>query len=331
MQEIFDIAVIGAGAAGQMAVLRSVLNNKSTIVFLGDAKANKKSRARWVSKVVNMPYLADLPRPITAGTKETFEWIQNSEMFSKNFRQEKDSIIEIIKNSDGSFNLKDSQNNSYTSRYVILATGIMDVQPAIQGSIRPVLPYANNGHIDYCMRCDGHNAIGKITAAIGHNMTAAKVAIILHERYNPPAMKIFTNGQELNCDDESKSLIDLYRIKVIKSPIVSIKGDPKTKMEAFELEDGTIEPVEMAFPMLGQIAYNELALQLGATVTEKGNVVCNEKGESSIPGFYVAGDLRDTGKYQIYTAWDQAVDSADDIDMKIRLQKRQQLLVNSLN
>ena len=78
------------------------------------------------------------------------------------------------------------------------------------------------------------------------------------------------------------------------------------------------EAVEVAFPMLGQIAYNELAKQVGAELSEKGNVITNEKGESSIPNFYVAGDLRQGKKYQIYTAWDMAVDSVDDMDAKLR-------------
>ena len=34
----------------------------------------------------------------------------------------------------------------------------------------------------------------------------------------------------------------------------------------------------------------------------KRNVITNEKGESLIPNFYVAGDLRQGKKYQIYTA-----------------------------
>lgn len=317
-EKIYDIAVIGAGAAGQMAALRSVLNNKDTIVFTGDKKTAKKSRAMWVTKVVNMPYTADIPRPILAATKSSFEWIENDEHFKNKLSQVEAAVTELKKDQE-IFLLKDADSNEYKAKYVILCTGIMDMQPEINGSIKPVLPYANNQHIDYCVRCDGHHSVGKITATIGHGAAAAWVAIMLHERYQPPAMKIFTNGKNPEFPEETLELLEKYKIKVVTEKITEIKGDPKEKMEAFVLENDGLEEVELAFAMLGQIAYNDLAKQLGAELTEKGNVVCNAKGESSVAGLYVAGDLRDSGKYQIYTAWDQAVDSADDIDAKLRL------------
>ncbi|MDD9899059.1 MAG: FAD-dependent oxidoreductase [Candidatus Melainabacteria bacterium] len=327
-QELFEIAVIGAGAAGQMAALRSVLNNRNTIVFKGDAKTNKRARGTWVSKVVNMPYTHSVARPISAGTRDTFKWIKEESGFDDKFTEIAAAVSSLKKEAE-IFVLEDSKGETYQARYVVLATGIMDMQPEINGSIEPVLPFANNGHIDYCLRCDGHHARGKITATIGHKGPAAWVAAMLHERYQPPETKIFTNGEQPAWSDEVAELVKTYKIKVIEQKITSIKGDPKTKMEAFVLEDGSEEPVEFAFAMLGQIAYNELALELGAEVTDRGNVIANDKGETTVPSFYVAGDLRDGGKYQIYTAWDQAVDSVDDIDAKLRLELRQRQLLSS--
>lgn len=329
-EKIFDIAVIGAGAAGQMAALRSVLNNKSTLVFTGDASTSKKSRATWVFEVVNMPFTFDVFRPITTSTKDTFTWIKENSGFAEKFTEVKAAVTELKKENQV-FILK-AADDIYKAKFVLLATGIMDIQPEINGSIKPVLPFANNGHVDYCIRCDGHKSKGRITATIGHGSAAAFVAALLHERYQPPEVKIFTNGEAPDFSDEAQALVDLYKIKVCREPIVSIKGDPKTKMEAFELMDldagdaaTKLEPVEIAFAMLGQIAYNELAKQVNADINSKGNVICNAKGESSVPGLYVAGDLRDTGKYQIYTAWDQAVDSIDDMDSKLRLDYRESI------
>lgn len=332
-EKIFDIAIIGAGAAGTMGVLRSVLNNKSTIVFKGNAQTKKKSRATWVSKVVNMPLSFDVTNPITYSATDTFKWIKSHEYFSQKFADINDSVLEIKKEND-LFVLKTSNEESYQARFVLLATGIMDVQPEIQGSIKPILPFANHGHVDYCARCDGHKTIGKISATIGHTATAAWVAIMLHERYLPPEMKIFLNGYKAEFPEEAKALIELYGIKIVPESIHGIKGSPKESMQGFELLDQNtqeikFEAVEIAFAMLGQIAYNDLAKQLGAEINSRGNVVCNPKGESSVSGLYVAGDLRDTGKYQIYTAWDQAVDSIDDMDLKLRLGMRELAKQNS--
>jgi len=342
MSEIYDIAVIGAGAAGSMGMLRAVLNNRETIIFKGSKQTNKRSRALWVRKVVNMPLMFDKKMAVIDSIKETFAWIEGHEYFSKKLTSINDEVKTVTRGEDGIFTLEDSNANKYQAKYVLLATGIMDIQPEIQGSIQPILPYANKGDIDYCIRCDGHKVINKVAATIGHGSTAAWVAVLLHERYSPPEMKIFTNGKtpEWLGDADLSKLVELYKIKVITGEILSIISDEAKNLKAFQIKsaergennsDGTgeewhEEPVQVAFPMLGQIAYNELAKNLGAEISEKGNVKTNDKGESSVSGFYVAGDLREGKKYQIYTAWDMAVDSVDDMDFKLRNSHRRNLL-----
>ena len=329
MTEKYDIAVIGAGAAGSMGVLRAVLNNKKTIVFKGSRATNRRSRAMWVKKVVNMPLMFDRKRAITESVDEVFEWIDGHEYFSEKLTTISEEANKVEKLADGTFKITDANEEEYLAKFVLLCTGIMDTQPEIQGSIKPILPFANKGDGDYCSRCDGHKVINKISATIGHTKTAAWVAALLHERYSPPEMKIFLNGKEADWKDDAElnELIRVYKIKVIPGEILSIKANEQRDMQAFEIKDGESsieESVEVAFPMLGQIAYNELAKQVGAEITDRGNVVTNEKGQSSVENFYVAGDLRQGKKYQIYSSWDMAVDSVDDMDAKLRKEYREQ-------
>lgn len=317
-EKIFEIAVIGGGAAGQMGVLRSVLNNRNTLLIKGDGSTTRKSRGTWVHKVVNMPFVFETKRPIATGTKGTLDWIHSEENFKDKLTVVNDAAENLEKLENGNFKITTVKGECFEARFVLLTTGIMDKQPEINGSIEPVLPYANSGFIDYCIRCDGHKAIGKVTATIGHKSSAAWVATMLHERYQPPEMKIFTNGKEPEFSEEVSKIVKAYGIEVITEAITEIVGDPKEKLEAFKLANGKEEKLDLAFVVMGQIAYNQLAKQVGADLHDKGNVICNDKGESSTEGLYVAGDLRDTGKYQIYTAWDQAVDSIDDMDAKLR-------------
>ena len=74
--------------------------------------------------------------------------------------------------------------------------------------------------------------------------------------------------------------------------------------------------------------HNDLAKSLGADLDERGFVVTDKAGESSIKGLYVAGDLRANTKKQIYTSWDTAVDAADDINTKHRRATREKLLAD---
>lgn len=60
-----------------------------------------------------------------------------------------------------------------------------------------------------------------------------------------------------------------------------------------------------------------------AALDGHGHVVTNEKGETSVAGFYAAGDIVSGKKKQLYAAWDLAVDAVMDIDEKIRKAKRE--------
>ena len=75
---------------------------------------------------------------------------------------------------------------------------------------------------------------------------------------------------------------------------------------------------EFSFACLGMIVYNELAKQVGAKIDERGFMVTDKVGQSSIDGLYIAGDLRAGAKKQIYTAWNHAVDCADAINLRVR-------------
>ncbi len=323
MSKIYDVAIIGGGSAGVMAALRTVLNNDETILFPGTGKDKKKSRAMWVTKVENMPGHLEYKKGIENPNRESLNWLSTESDLKDKFTWLKNRGVTEVKKTGEVFELTDNKGEVYQANYVILCTGVMDVQPKIDGEIEPVFPYANNQTIDYCLRCDGHHVYGKKTGIIGHTNGAGWVAAMLYERYRTPQMMIFTHGETPEFDDEVKGLIERYGIEVYEGEIFSIKGDTKTgKLEGFEVEGSGVVEVEMSFVSLGMIVYNELAKSLGAEVDERGFVVTNEKGETNIEGLYVAGDLRAGVKKQIYTAWDTAVDSADDINARIRRKAR---------
>ena len=324
--KIYDVAVVGGGSAGVMAVLRVVLNNDECLFFPGSPKHKKKSRAFWVTRVENMPAHLPFVKGIEEPNKLSLEWLTESPFANRLHWKKNCGIEKITKDSDGFFTLIDNKNETYRAQFVILATGVMDVQPEISDSIAPIFDYANVQLADYCLRCDGHHILGKKTGVIGHSLGAIWVAIMLNERYTPPQMTLFTNGKEPEFDDDTKKLFHLYQIKIETSKIDSIVGEPgKKELKSFLLSSGEIE-VQIVFISLGMIVYNELAQMLSAKLDSRGFVETDSKGKSSVDGLYVAGDLRANTKKQIYTAWDGAVDSADEINMKLRVQKRKKLL-----
>ncbi len=269
-----------------------------------------------------MPAHFQYKRGIEEPNSETIKWIQESP-YKNNLLLHKNVGVVSLKKEKDIFQITDSKNKIHYAKFVILCTGVMDIQPEINGSIETVFDYANAQTIDYCLLCDGHHVLNKATSVLGHDNGAAWASIMLYERYRPREMHILTHGKASEFQPDTRKLIEAYGIKVNESPIVEILGREKGKiLEAFVLADGSKVETEICFISLGMIIYNELAKEVGAELDERGFVKADEVGLSSVPGLYVAGDLKATSKKQIYTAWDQAVNASNSINMKIRLSRR---------
>ncbi len=319
---VYDVAVIGSGAAGSMAAYRAVLNNDVTLFAIGNDDARRHSRGTWVTKLSNTPIYEDQSRSLLSFRNDAIRSIVKGPQKDK-FALLEDSIVSLRQNSNGSFTLRDSENTPYHAKYVILATGIMDEQPHIAGSIDPIFPYANEQQVIYCSRCDAHLSADKeAVTVIGSSSGAAQNAILLHERYGIPQLSILTNGQEPQWSKQEMKQLKAYNIKHYKSAIISISSLLGGSLEHFELADHTQVPAQLALVCLGIRPNNELASQLGADLDSRGLVKADVKGLTSVPGLYVAGDLRAGIRKQFYVAWDSAVRAAEAINRKLRAERR---------
>lgn len=320
--KIYPVCVIGGGSAGVMAALRTVLNNDECLFIPGSPKDKKKSRALWVRKIENMPAHLGYKRGIEDPNAETLKWIAESPFKNNLITLKNTGVVKLEK--DGEiFKITDSKEQTHFAKFIILCTGVMDVQPEIKGSIETVFDYANAQTIDYCLICDGHHVFLKKASVIGHGNGAAWIAIMLHERYRPHDLTIFTNGKKAEFQADTLKLIDTYSIKVEEGVITDIIGENKGQiLKGFKLEHGRTVETDISFVAMGMIVYNELAKQVGAELDERGFVKGDESGLTSVQGLYVAGDLKANTKKQIYTAWDTAVNAANAINMKIRASRR---------
>lgn len=315
--KVYPIAVIGSGAGGTMAAKRAILNNDCVLLFTGARNEMRRSRGTWVRKVDNIPGLENYERTVLQLRNETLTDLVNSP-FGSNLYIIDNSVTHIEKDGD-IFKLTDPEGNTFLVNYVILATGMMDEQPHINGSIKPILSYANRQTVAYCLLCDGHRSFGKNVVVIGHSESAAKGAILISEKYSPQEITILTNGSDPEFTEETANKLQEQNIEVIVEPIADILNNSnKGELAAFQLDNGSEVKAEMAFVLLGIRPNNELAIQLQADLDERGLVITDLNGESSVPNLFVIGDLRAKSMKQIYAAWQHAVDAALTINQRIR-------------
>ena len=179
---------------------------------------------------------------------------------------------------------------------VILATGSKRAASSIPG----IREYEGKG-VSYCAICDAFFYRGKQVAVLGNSDFA------LHEAEQlknvTPSVTIYTNGEKPEFSRE-------HDIQVNTMKIQSVEGGNTVSGLRMEQDMSTLEsdgqkesfyPADGIFVALGTAGSTEIARQMGAELTEKGNIKVNQEMETTIPGLFAAGDCTG-GLLQVATA-----------------------------
>lgn len=182
---------------------------------------------------------------------------------------------------------------------VLLATGAVSRKLDIPGE-----DALKGRGVGYCATCDGAFYRGKVTAVIGGSYQAVEDAIYLSRMcekvYLVHRRDVLRAGAVLE-----KELKELPNVEIIWNHIpLEIKGSEQ--VEALTMRDvktgaETSIAVDGVFVAVGTTPMTALAKDL-VEMDAYGYIVAGETGETSLPGFFVAGDIRTKPLRQIITA-----------------------------
>jgi thioredoxin reductase len=166
-------------------------------------------------------------------------------------------------------------------RTVLVATGVVDELPEIEG-----IEEFFGSTVHVCPYCDGWEHRGAPIAVFGDGSKSAGLALLLRQWTKD--LVLCTHGPSgLGPDDLVR--LDAHGIAVHEQLIRRLEGaDGCLKSVLFG--DGTRLDRQALFFSTGQHPRSALLESLGCRYGEKG-VDCDENGETSIPGVYVAGDV----------------------------------------
>lgn len=366
------LVVIGGGIGGAAAALRAAQYQIPTLWILGDRKTAKKSRARWVKNIDNM--IGVHPGIVLEKIKKEFlnephvleklnalhldigteDIIQNVKDRLKDYgdlvTQIKSEVTNVKKS--GSDFVVSMPDQTTTTPYLVVSTGLMDTQPTIYKLIKDkpspktawIYPFANAETVLYCSRCEGHLTRHHKTAVIGFSDVAAQIAIMLFERYQQVS-HILLNGETSQISPETQKQLSALGITIEPGKIVDLqhKTENKGALNAIVLENtdpenqNKIINVDFAFISMGlHHVYHDflkdlnIKLAQGSQPDHKKRVLIDAKGETHEPNLFCIGDMAvredEAVMMQIYTAQEYAVRAIDTIDRRIRIEKRKQLI-----
>jgi|HigsolmetaAR203D_1030402.scaffolds.fasta_scaffold00359_19 thioredoxin reductase (NADPH) len=298
--ELLDCLVIGAGPAGLTAAIYLGRSRRRFAVVDGGA-----SRAAWIPKSHNHPGFPD-----GIGGPELLARMRlQAERYGP--RPLPATVTELERTGEGfRATLEDSSSTaSIASRTVLLATGVVDIEPDLPSLERAV----ERGLIRHCPICDAYEEIDRRIGVIGWDKSAMREAFFL--RTYSTDVTLMTLGRPMALTPEERTLLAHAGIKVVEEPVGAVvtEGD---RITALSFADGGEHRFDTLYSALGTRVRSQLAAEMGAETDEEGALRTDAHQRTSIPGLWAAGDVV-CALNQISVAMGQATIAAIDIHRQL--------------
>jgi thioredoxin reductase len=269
MNKLFDVIIVGGGPAGLSAA--QVLGRCRRNVLVCDA-----GRPRNAASHAMHGYL----------TRDGVDPAEFLQIACDELRQyetvelRRTEVIDAARTADR-FEVKLSDGECLSSRKLLLATGVKDELPNIDGLLKF---YGTS--VFHCPYCDGwENRDGPLAIyGRGENGVGLALELLLWSRN----LVLCTDGPA-ELTEKDRARLQRHNILLNETKIVRLKGNARA-LERVVFENGESAAVTAMFFSTGQNQASNLPQKLGCKLTEQGCVQTYDYERSDVPGLYVAGD-----------------------------------------
>ena len=285
---MYDIIIIGAGAAGMTSALYALRNGKKVLVLEGESLGGQ---------IATSPRLENFP-----SIKEI-----SGEAFADNLYEQIDALgaeveiekaVRIEKKAEGDF-LVHTEYGQYEGRSVIIAAGVKHKHLKTKHDREDLVGKG----VYYCAVCDGPFYKGQVVALVGDANTALQYALLLSgyckKVYMYTLFDKFFGDANLVKAVRAKENIEVRP----DTSVVDFIGDDELKAIEYTDKDGNLcrQEIPAVFVAIGQVPDNGAFANV-ADLDEAGYIVADESCKTRTPGVFVAGDCRTKAVRQVSTA-----------------------------
>ena len=287
---MYDIIIIGGGAAGLSAAIYAMRGGMKTLVL---EKLAPGGQAAKTYEVDNYPGFYQSP----TGPELMKSFLEHATRFGAEIKTE---AVRSIENINGKIKKVITRRNAYETKAIIFALGANPKPLGVPGEKE-----LTGAGVSYCATCDGAFFKGMDTVVIGGGNTAMEDALYLSRFAN----HVFVMNRSKNFR-ASRALLD----KVNAEPKITVYTDMVT--QSFE-GNGRLEKVIAKNTATGETGFinaggaivaigvtpdTELAKASGIEVCSLGFIKTDLYLNTNIPGVYAAGDCRQSPLRQVVTA-----------------------------
>jgi thioredoxin reductase len=267
--KVYDAIIIGGGPAGLNAAV--VLGRCRRTVLLFDTG---KQRNRLSNGMRNYLTRDDI-------LPSAFLKIANTEIRKYGVTAYHSEIIHAEKLRTGIFHVRDKRGVSYYSKKLLIATGLQDTIPSIQG-----IESFYGRSVFHCPYCDGWEVKNKKIGVYAKNKNGFELAISLKTWSGH--ISLYSDGRNYLKPLE-KDVLQKESIEVFTQKIVKLEGK-NGRLSNVVFERGR-RPCDALFFVNGYKQQCDIAKALGCEMNKKQVVITNRLQQANIPGVYVAGDV----------------------------------------
>ncbi len=292
-KEAFDVLVVGGGPAGAAAAIYAARKGIRT----GVAAERFGGQVLDTMAIENFVSVLETDGPKLAASLEAHVKHYDVDIMNN---QRATKLVPASASSDGLVHVEFENGATLRSKSVILSTGARWRNMNVPGESE----YRTRG-VAYCPHCDGPLFKGKRVAVIGGGNSGIEAAIDLAGIVEHVTVLEFDN--KLRADAVlQKKLYSLANVKVILSAqTTEVTGDGQ-KMNGLVYTDrvsGESHRVDVAgvFVQIGLVPNTEW-LRGGIELSNRGEIIIDDRGQTSLPGVFAAGDCTTVPYKQIIIA-----------------------------
>ena len=284
--DIIDVAIIGAGPGGMTAALYASRAGLKTVVF---ERATVGGQMAYTNELENFPGFER-----TTGFDLAMLLDEQMKTFGTEYINED---VKEIKRCGDNFEVVTS-GGTYTTLTVILALGAsprtlgLDSEKRLRGS-----------GVSYCATCDGNFYRGADVAVVGGGNTAFEDALFLANLCKK--VYIIHRRDEFRAEKVLQDRVaKLTNIEIITNSVpVEITGKFEVDGIRIENKDKVVRdiPVSGVFVAVGTVPNSDVVRDF-VELDNYGYIKTDKNMETSVPGVYAIGDVRDTVLRQVVTA-----------------------------
>lgn len=288
---VYDLVIVGAGPAGLSAAIYA---SRAMLDFVVLEQTTAGGQVLLTTDIDNYPGV-----PKTQGFELMDAFTNQAKDLGANIVSEQ---VLSISHEGELFTVKGA-GDTYTSKALIVATGAVPRHAGFEGEET----FSGRG-VSYCGTCDGMFYRGKTVYVIGGGNTAVEDALFLSRLASKVIMCV--RKDHLRAQNALKEELEAngnVEIRYLTS-VVGLEGGTMPsaiKLRNNETGEITTETYEEGafgtFVFVGHVPVTD-TLEGLVELSDAGAVVTNDRMETSTPGLFVAGDVREKPLRQIVTA-----------------------------